>query len=96
MNIIKTGVAGTLESSDIQIIITEHEKDTIIIDLESPVKHLFEEKILEVINGVLNQHQITSARVRAIDKGALDCTIKARMETAVFRASKADVNWEVL
>lgn len=96
MNIIKTGIAGTLESSDIQITITANTEKSVVIDLESPVKHLFEEDILKVINGVLVQHQITNARVRAIDKGALDCTIKARMETAVFRASDTEVNWEVL
>nr|WP_307722460.1 hypothetical protein [Lactiplantibacillus dongliensis] len=36
--------------------------------------------------------------IKIIDKGALDCTIKARIETAYYRSigKKIDLTWEVL
>ena len=39
---------------------------------------------------------VENARVTVVDKGALDCTIKARVECAVFRscdASAANIPW---
>ncbi len=49
MEIKKSAIAGTLESSDIQITLTQGNSDENVIDLESPVKHLFEDEILKVI-----------------------------------------------
>ncbi len=92
----KQAIAGTLESSDIQIIISKSDGNENIIELESPVKHLFEEEILKVINRVLNQHELVGVHIRAIDKGALNCTIAARMQTAIYRATEKELIWEVL
>ncbi|MCH4890681.1 citrate lyase acyl carrier protein [Acidaminobacter sp. JC074] len=89
-------IAGTLESSDIQITLKYHDEDKNIIELESQVKHLFGDEILRVINRVLDQHQLKGIHVRAIDKGALNCTIKARMQTAIYRLTESEINWEVL
>ena len=39
---------------------------------------------------------VTDARVTVVDKGALDCTLKARVECAVFRscgASEQNIPW---
>ena len=39
---------------------------------------------------------VENARVSVVDKGALDCTIKARVECAVFRScgtSDANIPW---
>ena len=39
---------------------------------------------------------VASARVTVVDKGALDCTLKARVECAVFRScgqSAANIPW---
>lgn len=92
----KQAVAGTLESSDIQITIGPHISEENLIELESPVKHLFEEEILKVMTRVLKAHQVTGAHIRAIDKGALNCTIAARMQTAIYRAQESDIDWEVI
>ena len=92
----KQAIAGTLESSDIQIIISKSDGKENIIELESPVKHLFEEEILKVINRVLKQHELVGVHIRAIDKGALNCTIAARMQTAIYRATEKELIWEVL
>lgn len=57
MEIVNTAIAGTLESSDAQVMVEPAAKGIELI-LESSV----------------------------IDKGALDCTLKARVECAVFRS----------
>ena len=39
---------------------------------------------------------VTDAKVTVVDKGALDCTLKARVECAVFRScdkSASDIPW---
>ena len=44
----------------------------------------------------LENLDVTAAEVTVVDKGALDCTIKARVEGAVYRAadaSQAGVSW---
>jgi citrate lyase subunit gamma (acyl carrier protein) len=96
MKVVKSAIAGTLESSDIQITITANEKNENQIILESPVKHLFEAEINKVINETLDSHQLKGVLIKAIDKGALNCTIAARVQTAIYRATGKDIQWEVL
>ena len=43
--------------------------------------------IFETLEGL----GITDARVEAVDKGALDCTIRARVTAAAVRATGKDV-----
>lgn len=86
MEIIKIANAGTLESSDIQIIITPAESG-IEIQLESAVMAQFGESIEEVIMDTLKEMGVTNARVTANDKGAIDPVIKSRVQTAVMRAA---------
>lgn len=86
MDILKPASAGTLESSDIFITIAPNAEKGIVIDLESIVEKQFSEAILKVIHEVLKAYEVDNAVISAVDKGALDCTIKARMETAVERA----------
>ena len=87
MEIKKPAVAGTLESSDCQITIRPNPGNGIDIDLESDVKMMFGESILETVRKTLEEFGVTSAEVEIRDKGALDCTIKARVEGAVFRSA---------
>ena len=39
--------------------------------------------------------EVTDARVHVVDKGALDCTLKARVECAVYRSNgqTSDLPW---
>lgn len=79
--------AGTFESSDIMILIeplNEGEKN--IIELSSSVGKQFKNQILNDINEILNSFKISGARIIAKDKGALQPTIRARVETAVLRS----------
>lgn len=97
MEIKKTALAGTVESSDIQITLSKG-NNGINIDLESTVKELYGKQICKVITRTLQAYGIENVNVKAIDKGALDCVIKARTMTAVQRAlgTSDGPNWEVL
>ena len=75
--------AGSYESSD--CIITVSKQEQLEIRIESIVFDQFGDQIKDVILGVLQQHRISSILVECFDKGALDFTIKARLETALKR-----------
>lgn len=97
MEIKETAIAGTLESSDIQLMISTA-TDGISIDLQSDVKKVFGDQIESVIKQTLNDMGVVSAKIKAVDKGALDCVIKARTIAAVQRATETTKQpaWEVL
>ena len=82
--IIKIASAGTLESSDVYVEI-EPCSEGIQVEIESVVKEQFGDAIEAVVLEVLKQCQVESAKVTVSDRGALDCVIRARVETAVLR-----------
>lgn len=89
--------AGTTESSDIMITIGKNSGQGIQIELDSSVEKQFGRQIRKKIQETLNQLSVTNAKVQAIDKGALDCTIQARTVAAVYRAANEEnVDWQVL
>lgn len=98
MKIINNSIAGTLESSDIQIIIEPKEESGIEIELKSSVEKQFGKQIRRVIKETLEDLGVDNVRVIAADKGALDCTIKARVQCAAYRAAgiKENYVWEVI
>ena len=85
----KEASAGTLESGDILISITP--ADALEIELQSSVQARFGRQIKAVISDTLSELGIDNVHVKAIDKGALDCTIKARVTAAAVRSSGKDV-----
>jgi len=96
MKIKDVGIAGTLESSDISIRIENSESEGIEIELKSSVENQFGNQIRKVITQTLLDMGVQHAAVHAVDKGALDCTIRARVMTAVSRATKRYcIPWEV-
>jgi len=96
MKIIKPATAGTMESSDVIIRIEPAEKPGLEIHLTSSVMQQFGRQIEEAIRGTLEGLGVEDARVEAVDKGALDCTIKARVSAAAFRAAdRNDYDWRV-
>ena len=86
---IKNAVAGTLESGDIMIQIGPGEG--LQVELQSSVAAQFGRQIKSVITGTLEELGIDNAYVKATDKGALDCTIRARVTAAAVRATGKDV-----
>jgi citrate lyase subunit gamma (acyl carrier protein) len=83
MQIVKNAVAGTLESSDAYVEIEPAED--LNITIESVVLAQFGEDIRNAVADVLSQCGVTKAGVRVVDRGALECVIRARVETAVAR-----------
>lgn len=86
MMIQKAAMAGTLESSDAQVFV-EPGNGSVELFIESSVIHQFGTQIQKVVLETLERLQVADVKVRVIDKGALDCTLKARVECAVFRAN---------
>lgn len=86
---IKNAIAGTLESGDIMVRIAPG--DGLQVDLQSSVAARFGRQIKSVITETLLGLGIENAHVQATDKGALDCTIRARVTAAAVRATGKDV-----
>lgn len=86
MEIKKVAKAGTLESNDIYIMVMPNDEGGIELDFESIVMKQFGDEIRKTILNTLSDLGVKKAIVKAQDKGALDYTIKARVETAVKRA----------
>ena len=84
MKLPKSSFAGSLQSND--CLINLEPADSIEIRLKSPVLYEFGDQIKEVVEKTLKEQDITGARVLIEDKGALDCTIEARLITAIRRA----------
>lgn len=85
---IKKGHAGTLESNDIMIFVEEKPANSgIQIELTSIVEAQFGQAIRYTLQEEANKADFPDIYIKAIDKGALDCTIRARMQTAIQRAN---------
>ncbi|MBQ9950240.1 MAG: citrate lyase acyl carrier protein [Clostridia bacterium] len=94
MEIVTVGKAGTVESSDIIVMIEPNEKKGIELHLESQVMQQFGAQIENVIRDTLKDLGVENAVVSATDKGALDCTVIARTKAAAYRAAKCtDYKW---
>ena len=86
-SIVKTAQAGTLESSDIMINVTPGLAGSgVIIEIESIVMAQYGEDIRLAIEKVVAEQGYTDIYIKALDRGALDCTIRARILTALVRA----------
>lgn len=83
MQIVKLASAGTMESSDAYVEIEP--ADALDIQLESVVQEQFGDEIRRVVGEVLANSGVTGASVRVVDRGALECVIRARVETAIVR-----------
>ncbi len=95
MEILKPAMAGTLESSDAQILVEPNEEGIELL-LSSSVMNQYGRQIKATVLETLERLGVENARVTVVDKGALDCTLKARVECAVFRScdkSAANIPW---
>ncbi len=90
MSLDKPAQAGTLESSDIMVTVAPVPPGSgIAIELESNVLAQYGDAIRRVITETLVAYGVADAAVRAVDRGALDCTIRARVAAALARAGAA-------
>jgi len=96
MELKKTAVAGTMESSDIMVTIEPKDSGGVTLELTSSVMQQYGRRIEEVIRETLEELGVRNAAVIAVDKGALDCTVRARVSAAAFRAAEcSNSRWEV-
>lgn len=86
MEIIKPAMAGTLESSDCQVTI-EPGDGKIDFVLESAVINQYGNQIKKVVMDTLTKLEVDNVKITVNDKGALDCTIRARVEGALSRST---------
>ena len=77
--------AGTVESSDAYVEIEPSVSGKTEIELESIVEAQFGDAIRASVAEVLTDKGVDGVHIRVIDRGALDCVIRARVETAVLR-----------
>ena len=95
MEILKSAAAGTLESSDAMVTV-EPGDGGIELELSSSVMNQYGRQIKATVLETLDRLQVSNVRITVVDKGALDCTIKALVECAVYRscdASSANIPW---
>ena len=94
MKVNEAAVAGTLESSGVMV--TVEPGEGIQLSIDSSVINQYGRAIRATVLETLDRLEVTDAKVTVVDHGALDCTIKARVECAVFRAegvSEKNIPW---
>ncbi|AIR68154.1 MULTISPECIES: citrate lyase acyl carrier protein [Dickeya] len=96
MKIIKEALAGTFESSDLLVKVAPAEGQLTVV-INSEVIKQFGAQIKQVVNDTLSTLGVESGTIVVEDKGALDCVIRARVQSAVLRAADVDqIDWEKL
>ena len=81
MEIKKAATAGTLEYSDCMVTVEPGEGK-----IDFSVIHQYGNQLRKVALETLKNLDIDNVRITIVDKGALDCTLKARIEGAVYRS----------
>jgi citrate lyase subunit gamma (acyl carrier protein) len=82
----KTAIAGTFESSDVHVTVGPNEGNGIELSIKSSVLKQYGKQIKKVVLETLQNLEVADAKINIVDNGALDCTIKARVEGAIYRA----------
>lgn len=87
MKLQRKAQAGTFESSDIMILIEPlKNNEGRKLEISSSVMLQYGDELTELINKTLDKYKIENVHLVAKDKGALEPTIIARLETAITRA----------
>ncbi len=95
MEILKEAMAGTLESNDLQVKVAPGEGLEVVISSE--VMRQFGAQIRKVVQETLQKQGVTRGQIVIEDKGALDCTIRARVQAAILRGTEGgEMDWRTL
>lgn len=84
MKITANAIAGSLESNDVLVRVSPAEG--LSVEIESIVLQQFGRQIRQAVLETAQALQVEDAAIFLQDKGAIECTIKARVETALLRA----------
>ena len=85
VNILTSVVAGSLESSDVLVSLAPSQNGELDLQIESIVIKQFGRRIHAVAEEMLRRQSVQSGMIRIQDRGALECTLRARLETALAR-----------
>ena len=85
MNTLKKASCGTMESSDADMELEPIEAGT-QIELQSVVEHQFGDSIRALAAEMLKEEGVENVKLSIVDRGALECTLRARLETLIGRA----------
>lgn len=85
----KPAVCGSLQSNDCLVEVAP--ADELTIEVDSPLKDRFGALMEAAVHESLADLNIATAYVRVTDRGALDCTIRARTKVALERAQRSDL-----
>lgn len=83
---VKPASAGTMESSDALVELEPAESRQVV--LTSVVEAQFGESIRALANEMLDQAGLDRVCLRIDDRGALECVLRARIETAILRGKE--------
>lgn len=96
MKIIREALAGTQESSDLMVKILPADGDLEVV-IHSEVIKQFGDQIRQVVQETLCAMDVRQGIIMVNDKGALDCVIRARLQSAILRAADVQqIEWEAL
>jgi citrate lyase subunit gamma (acyl carrier protein) len=90
MEIRKTASAGSLESNDVLVLVSPGDAAGITVAIDSIVMKQFGKQIEKTVQEVAAALDVSKASFQLNDRGALDYTIRARVETAIRRAAKEE------
>lgn len=85
--IVRSANAGTLESSD--CLVTVMPAETIEIEYAGANEKIFRGRTEDLVREILGKYSLTGGAVKIQDSGALEVTLRARIETALERAMEA-------
>ena len=84
--LLNTASAGTLESSD--CLVTASPSEKLKLEYKGANSEVFAERTIRIVESIAKKHDLNGAEISIQDQGALEITIKARLETALMRACK--------
>jgi len=84
----KAATAGSLESSDVLVTISPATGSAVELKIDSIVIKQYGKRIRSVTEEVVAAAGIKGVSVHIQDRGALECTLRARLETAIARATE--------
>lgn len=82
---LKKASCGTMESSDVYMELEPIAGETEIV-LESVVERQFGDSIRALLSRTLKEEGIENVKLNVVDRGALECTLRARLETLLSRS----------
>jgi citrate lyase subunit gamma (acyl carrier protein) len=87
VKIVREAIAGTLESNDVFVRVSPADKG-LNIQVQSIVLGQFGAQIEQAARQTAQMLGVQNAVLSLDDRGAIDCTIRARVETALLRGAE--------